>query len=670
MILNLAFLLGFSQIGWAQNFSVELTLLSGLVLPDSGGTISYRLTVTNLSGHPQSCDIWGTVTRPNGTTQPVPGQTTETFLGNQSMTWQRQETLPPRAPVGYYTLKAFVGLYPSTIWAQAEFQFQKQVLTGGVQQEWVARYNGIGGAEDVAHDMAVDRQGNVIVTGRSYAGISGHDYSTIKYDPSGILQWASLYNGPGNGIDEAFSIAVDSNNNIYVTGKSRVTAINYDYTTIKYNAMGIEQWIARYNGLGFGGDDFATALAVDVEGNVLVTGYSLGIGTGYDYATVKYNTSGMELWAVRYDGPANYWDEAHCITTDYFCNVYVAGFSYGSNSDYDYATVKYDVNGIQQWFARYNGPGNGYDRVSDIAVDLNGNVYVTGYSENNTGYDYTTIKYNIYGVQQWVARFDASYDDEATGLVVDENGSVYVTGFSAGFSTGFDYTTIKYDSSGFQQWVAHHNGILNGHDFSHAISLDQGGNIYITGDVGNSGNNYDDNYCTIKYNSLGVQQWVAGYNGPADQADQPCCIVADLQCNIYVTGKSPGIGTHYDYATIKYTQPAILNWQEVTTVPFGAPLPQESRLEAPSPNPFNQMTDVRYQMTDNRYVSLKVYDTAGREVATLVNGWRQAGSHEVTFDPTGAGGSRLASGVYFVRMEVSGSRTTPTTEVQKMVLLK
>ena len=47
----------------------------------------------------------------------------------------------------------------------------------------------------------------------------------------------------------------------------------------------------------------------------------------------------------------------------------------------DYATIKYDTNGNLLWVIRYNGPGNGIDRSSDLVVDSAGNVYVTGYSE-------------------------------------------------------------------------------------------------------------------------------------------------------------------------------------------------------------------------------------------------------------------------------------------------
>jgi hypothetical protein len=79
-----------------------------------------------------------------------------------------------------------------------------------------------------------------------------------------------------------------------------------------------------------------------------------------------------------------------------------------------------------------------------------------------------------------------------------------------------------------------------------------------------------------------------------------------------------------------------------------------------SPNPFNPTTAINYQLSTFSQVNLKVYDTAGRLIATLVDGWRDAGSHQVTFD-----GSNLASGVYLYRLESGG-----TVSVGKIMLLK
>lgn len=98
--------------------------------------------------------------------------------------------------------------------------------------------------------------------------------------------WVERYNNDSvNGDDGAADIAINSTG-VYVTGKSQVSVTDFDYYTIKYDNSGNLIWRARYNYADR--VDVATAIAVDVAGNVFVTGRSEGTITGFDFATVKY----------------------------------------------------------------------------------------------------------------------------------------------------------------------------------------------------------------------------------------------------------------------------------------------------------------------------------------------------------------------------------------------
>jgi len=268
----------------------------------------------------------------------------------------------------------------------------------------------------------------------------------------------SLNSGSRNAFPGGFwealpvDIAVDNNNNVYITGPigggTHVTWEGYgaetrDYGTFKYNPDGVLQWLERYNG---GGEDVPTSLVLDQAGNIIVCGYSAG--TDYDYATVKYNADGEQQWVARYNGTGNNVDIATSMAVNQNGDIFITGYSVGSGTSYDYATIKYDSNGIENWTNRYNGEGNASDMAKQIAVDSNGNAYVTGGSYGSgTGIDFATVKYDATGVEQWVARYNGSVngDDIANSIAVDTSGNVYVTGESyAGESRKTDFATMKY----------------------------------------------------------------------------------------------------------------------------------------------------------------------------------------------------------------------------------
>jgi len=254
-------------------------------------------------------------------------------------------------------------------------------LSRDVDTAWVKHYASVlESSRDIVTAITTDASGNVYVTGYSEVSGRGSDYATIKYDAVGVEQWIVLYNGPGYSEDWSWAIAVDNSENVYVTGFSEDSGTGFDYATIKYDAAGNEQWVARYTSSG-NFDDFALAISVDGSGNVYVTGYSGKPYTGDDYTTIKYDAAGVEQWISHYSGPGYSEDWAEAIAVDDSGNVYVTGGSSGSGTRFDYATIKYNAVGAEQWIARYNGPKNSIDRACAIALDDPGNVYVTGYSE-------------------------------------------------------------------------------------------------------------------------------------------------------------------------------------------------------------------------------------------------------------------------------------------------
>ncbi len=219
------------------------------------------------------------------------------------------------------------------------------------------------------------------------------------------------------------------------------------------------QWPARYNGPMSNSYDEATSIAADNAGNVYVTGRSQNYnGSKYEITTVKYDIDGYLLREWRYsdDGVDNIGESIAVYFDGTSTFIYVAGKIQKSSSDRDCIVLMYNsTNSSPVWLATYNGPGNGTDVANHIEVDNSGNAYITGESlGNGTNQDFVTIKYNSFGVQQWVARYNNGPTDIAYSLKVDDNQKVFVTGKSYSESTGSDIVTIGYNQNGVQAWVA------------------------------------------------------------------------------------------------------------------------------------------------------------------------------------------------------------------------
>ncbi len=421
-----------------------------------------------------------------------------------------------------------------------------------VSHQWVAVYNGPASDFDRAYAIAIDAADNVYVAGRAGLSATTCDYATIKYSPDGNELWAVRYNGPANDKDEARALSIDASGNIYVTGYSDGLGTGYDCATIKYSTDGNELWAARYNGTGNGGD-IGNAITIDTSGNIYVTGSGAGSGTGYDCITIKYSADGNELWVARYNGPQNSTDEARAITIADSNDIYVTGYSLGSGADFDYITIKYSPDGNQLWAARYEGPANGTDLTEDLTVDSSGNIYVTGYSAGaSTGYDYATVKYSPDGNELWIARYNGPENgsDKAKALAIDSADNLYVTGYIASAQTGYDWVTIKYSPDGNELWKARYNSPQNGSDEAWAIAIDGSDNVYVTGSSAYAGTGED--CTTIKYSAGGSMLWAARYNGAANAADKAQAIAVDGSDNVFVTGYTTGAASDLDYITIKY----------------------------------------------------------------------------------------------------------------------
>lgn len=170
---------------------------------------------------------------------------------------------------------------------------------GGIK--WVKTWNNTqsgGNSDDIAYDITTTNNNNVIVCGSTKRNGS-EDFITLDYHTNnGNLKWAETYNGPGNGADIAYSLAVSkSNKEVFVTGSSQsVSASNIiDIVTIKYKiANGQVIDMDRFNNTGTD-ETFPTGAVIDGSDNIIIAGYQVPLGNDNRPASIKKNSSIIAL---------------------------------------------------------------------------------------------------------------------------------------------------------------------------------------------------------------------------------------------------------------------------------------------------------------------------------------------------------------------------------------
>ncbi|MDP1677342.1 MAG: SBBP repeat-containing protein [Bacteroidota bacterium] len=465
----------------------------------------------------------------------------------------------------------------------------------------------------------------------------------VQHTNAQQLLWQRVFN-PG-GQDEARGVAVDYEGNIIVTGTTDPTAIDYknlaDFFTVKYNSQGDTIWTRRFNVSSY---DHARGVAVDKAGNIIVVGETTtDTATNGDIQVVKYNPNGDTLWTRRYGKPKER-NSTGGVAIDSRGSIIITGFENSTEYGfYNYVTVKYDSNGTLLWTRWYIGFGD--DLAEGIAVDDSDNVVVTGKSEGEMGWDWLTIKYSPGGDTVWTRRYDLSTDDKAHSVTIDKDGNIIICGELGNIASPNDYygAVVKYNRQGDTLWTKKFNKLKNEGvtKFASVITNDYG-DIFLTGTyfqrdiVGY----ISYNYYVAKSDSSGDTLWTRLYNYHND--DEPSGITVDKSGNVIVTGTANHSEVSFagNFLTIKLNDISTdvnLHYENHQPVNFS--------LKQNYPNPFNPSTMISYQLPMSSRMTLKVYDILGKEIATLVDEKKEVGTYIVLWNA-----SMFTSGVYIARL--------------------
>lgn len=292
------------------------------------------------------------------------------------------------------------------------------------------------------------------------------------------------------------------------------------------------------------------------------------------FLLVTYYSFGQvtTAWTAHYQSPWMFRDYGREIKTDAQGNVYVSGHAMIGPSQQAYVViVKYNSNGIKLW--EYFSPDTHY-YMEDMEVDeLTGTVYYAGSLWNDTTaeWDYVTVKIDSSGNDIWSQQYDGNGIgagwDYGWAVAVDQAGDVYITGHSQGTFNGYDWVTIKYNSAGVQQWVARwvnpDNATLSSNYFNEAYEIftDNAGNVYVSGYAFN-GTSHE--LTLLKYDASGNLLWERDIDthGHWSQISKDY-MKLDAADNIYLAGNVRNPVSGCDILLVKYNPQGNLLW--VTT---------------------------------------------------------------------------------------------------------
>jgi len=347
-----------------------------------------------------------------------------------------------------------------------------------IEPTWLRFWGG--GENDRGYGVAIDARGNVYVTGRTTSFGSGKgDAFLLKYTPEGELLWERTWGGSED--DGAVGLALDARDNVYVAGRTvSVGTGNEDAFLLKYTPEGELLWERTWGGSK---NDWAGGIAVDARGNVYVTGGTCSFGAGKDLFLVKYTPEGEMLWEKTSGKRENDW--AGGVTIDSQGNLYVMG---GTNPfctdegyflwDDDVFLVKYTPKGKVLWERSWDLCKD--DWAGEITVDPRGDVYVVGTAWSGGGFfSVFLVKYTSEGEVLWDKLWPEHGRGSAGGVAVDAQGNVYVTGNTDFYSGGDEGAfLVKYTSEGELLWEKTWGDEGEG---GSGIALDAQGNVYVTG---------------------------------------------------------------------------------------------------------------------------------------------------------------------------------------------
>ena len=427
----------------------------------------------------------------------------------------------------------------------------------------------------------------------------------------------------GSGCDVAYSVQQTSDGGYVITGETQsFGAGSGDVYLIRTDPHGDTLWTKTFGGSG---EDAGYSICLTNDGGFVVAGAK-------DYFNepvpgvylIRTNSVGDTIWTRTFGGSGT--DAGYSVQQTSDGGYVVAGqTSLVGPGAADVYLMKTNANGDLIWSRTYGG--SGLDGAYAVQETSDGGYIITGWWNSANAFVYV-VKTDVNGDTLWTRRFRRVTGDYGSSVQETHDGGYVIAGVS-----NYSIFLIKTNTTGDTLWTKafgsarFHCTIQQTSDHGYVIAT----------------SNFQDAYL-VRTDEVGDTIWTRIFFG---------CGAYSLQKTNdggYVIAGESG-----DDAYMIKT-----NSTGVVPVPEEASTPTGFALEENYPNPFNPSTTIGFEIPVSVFVSLKVYNVLGQDIAGLVNEVKQAGKHEVTWDASGQ-----ASGVYYCRLQADGFAAT-----KKLILVR
>jgi len=442
--------------------------------------------------------------------------------------------------------------------------------------------------------------------------------------------------------DVGSEVKQTSDGGYIIVGRTSFGTGGFDGFLIKTDAAGDTLWTKTYGYVPCGSVQQTT------DGEYIITGTTCPYGTNQcDAYLIKTDDAGDTIWTRIYGGTSYDYGNSVQQTTDGGYIVAGTTWSFGAGLA-DVYLIRTNSSGDTLWSRTYGGINEEWGAEVQQTTDSGFIIIGTTLSFGAGMEDIYLIKTNTSGDTVWTRTFGGTDYDVSSSVQQTNDGGYIIVGTTGGTFIGGQkhILLINTNSNGDTVWTRTYNNTNN--DYGNSVRQTSDGGYIVIGS--SAGDVY-----LIKTDFSGDTLWTRILQGPGDYSSG-FSIQQTSDAGYIIAGMSISLNVAPDVLLIK-TEPDGTVDVQIHGVDV---VPTQFELKQNYPNPFNPTTTIRWQSPIGSWQTLKIYDLLGREVATLVDEYKPAGSYEVEFDA-----SDLSSGVYFYRLQAGEFADT-----KKLILMK